>query len=377
MAAVCLVHPSETRQVSGFQLILKCKLFQETLSLVAAPYTLKCVVPVHIFQIFTSAVEDQPIQITNENYSDLTLLCDEFGFEALSKQLNDFRQSPAFKVPHSPQESELHERIIALEELIHEQEHRIASFQSNLISQELTTMVLNNAVQRISQLENSFIELVDEIKTLRAACLTVEQSAIDSSTEVLPEPVPVKMDSKIVQELPELFNEFLDNEFNLLWRGTREGFNTSDFHTRCDGHSNILMIVKDAKGNIFGGFTPVTWESRAKFGSGMNCYKSDNEVRSWLFTLINPHNIAPRKFYLKNDYRSRAIFCGCSGGPEFGTGCDGFGDIAVRDKCDANVINSTWLGGSYLNDTGVNGKILLSGEYHFIVKEIEVFEIVP
>jgi hypothetical protein len=373
MAAVSLVHPCETRQVSAVQLILKCKLFKEHLALVAAPYSLKCVVPIHVFHDFVSALENKIIQITNENYHHLTLLCEEFGFEDFSEHLNEFQQSSAFKGQHCPHESELCERIILLEELTLEQDRRIANMQSNLISQELITVALNKAVQHISELEKSFAELDHEIKTLRSSWQTIEQFAKDClSTST----VKKKMDSEIIQELPELLKEFEESQMNLLWRGTRDGFKTSDFHTRCDGHSNILMIVKDTKGNIFGGFTPLSWESRAKVGSGINRYKSDDEARSWLFTLINPHNIGQRKFYLKKNFRNRAIFCGCYGGPEFGIGCDGYGDIAIRDQCNTNVMNSSSLGGSYINDTNVDGTILLSGESHFLVKEIEVFEII-
>jgi hypothetical protein len=49
---------------------------------------------------------------------------------------------------------------------------------------------------------------------------------------------------------------------------------------------------------------------------------------------------------------------------------------AIRDECNTNVIASTSVGGSYINDTGIDGTILPNGEYICIVKEIEVFEIV-
>jgi hypothetical protein len=56
------------------------------------------------------------------------------------------------------------------------------------------------------------------------------------------------------------------------------------------------------EGNIFGGFAPVKWESRVwngNDGDGCNCWKEDESLKSFLFTLNNPHNIPARKFALR------------------------------------------------------------------------------
>jgi hypothetical protein len=60
---------------------------------------------------------------------------------------------------------------------------------------------------------------------------------------------------------PALFAEFRGKRFTLLWRGSRDGFLAQNFHDRCDGHANTLTFIEDTEGNIFGGFTPVEWES--------------------------------------------------------------------------------------------------------------------
>jgi len=37
--------------------------------------------------------------------------------------------------------------------------------------------------------------------------------------------------------------EFSTNDkWSLLYRATRDGFDSSDFHSKCDGHSNTLTI---------------------------------------------------------------------------------------------------------------------------------------
>jgi hypothetical protein len=49
--------------------------------------------------------------------------------------------------------------------------------------------------------------------------------------------------------------------FNLVWRGSLDGFGAKEFRSRCDGHANTLTLIRDASGNIFGSFAPVESES--------------------------------------------------------------------------------------------------------------------
>jgi hypothetical protein len=63
------------------------------------------------------------------------------------------------------------------------------------------------------------------------------------------------------------------DKWSLLYRGTRDGFGSQDFHSRCDGHTNMLTIVK-AKGSkfIFGGFTTVSWDGSGRWKSDPNAF---------------------------------------------------------------------------------------------------------
>jgi hypothetical protein len=155
--------------------------------------------------------------------------------------------------------------------------------------------------------------------------------------------------------------------FNLLWRGSRDSFTSEEFHRRCDGHANTLTLILDTDGNVFGGFTPVEWESSGKF-------KGDDSLRSFLFTLRNPHGVPPRKFALKADKKQYAIYCNSGYGPRFGW-C---GDILVYDNCNTNRDSYTRIGThygdrTYANDTAF--EYFLTGAEKFTVKEIEVFQV--
>jgi hypothetical protein len=134
-------------------------------------------------------------------------------------------------------------------------------------------------------------------------------------------------------------------------------------------------VILDTNGNIFGGFTPVEWESRVwnrKTGDENNCYKADDSQRSFLFTLKNPRDIPARRFALKAEKKHQAIFCSSEQGPCFGY-C--LCDIHVYDKCNTNANSYTSFGGVYTNDTGLDGQIVCTGSRYFTVKEIEVFEV--
>jgi hypothetical protein len=181
-------------------------------------------------------------------------------------------------------------------------------------------------------------------------------------------PAPAGFASLIVADFPPLFAEFCEKRFALLWRGSRDGFGVRAFHGRCDGHAPTLTLIQDTAGNIFGGFTPVEWDSRKrneKCGRADNCYKADPSLKSFLFTLKNPHNLRARKFALKAKKKDKAILCNYWRSP-----C--FRDMNVNCDCPDSCSS---LGKTYANDTDLDGSTVLTGSHEFTVKEIEVFEI--
>jgi hypothetical protein len=121
-------------------------------------------------------------------------------------------------------------------------------------------------------------------------------------------------------------------------------------------------VTLDTNGNIFGGFTPVEWDCSGK-------HKVDPSLKSFLFTLKNPHNIPARTFALRHRKLPEAIVCDCGAGPRFW-------DIGVYADCNANTNSFTGsLGSWYINDTGRKWDSIFTGNNNFRGKEIEVFEI--
>jgi hypothetical protein len=111
--------------------------------------------------------------------------------------------------------------------------------------------------------------------------------------------------SQILTDLKQSFEsiklcEFSSNDkWSLLYRGTRDGFQGKDFHSKCNGHSNTLIILK-ANGTpyIFGVFTSIDWDSSGKWKSDPNAF---------LFSLTNKENKS-MKMKIDPNHHHRAIY---------------------------------------------------------------------
>jgi hypothetical protein len=160
-----------------------------------------------------------------------------------------------------------------------------------------------------------------------------------------------RLESRAFWDFPAIFEDFKTQRFTLLWRGSRDGFDLSDFHSRCDGHTNTLTVILDREGNIFGGFTPVELESR-EIATGENSFKGDPSMKSFLFTLEHPHNMGWRRFAFKAERKDWAICCESHQGPNFY-------DIAVfiRDAVTGMMLSwASYFGSNYTNDPGLRGR---------------------
>jgi hypothetical protein len=230
---------------------------------------------------------------------------------------------------------------------------------------------------RIAALEEQQLEKDRQIDLLQAEVSllrrTVQVIQADLSRLQAHCPSLPALLSTILPALPPILHVCEGRELRLLWRGSEHGFSGPEFHRRCDGHPNTITLVADVAGNVFGGFTPVPWESLEPSDLEQT-YKPDPSGRSFLFTVRNPKGIRPRIFPLRPEERHHAIYCGPTKGPEFGAGMAGYGDLAIRSDADRSETSSTALGYSY---AGVDDPQILTGRERFMVRDVEVFEVVP
>ncbi len=86
--------------------------------------------------------------------------------------------------------------------------------------------------------------------------------------------------------------------FSLIYQARRDGFKTTDFHAKCDGYLNTLVVIKEAGNeNILGGFTTVDW-----MVDNYNLFKSDPNAFS--FSLFNEYNISFKVNAINSIYSS-------------------------------------------------------------------------
>jgi hypothetical protein len=150
---------------------------------------------------------------------------------------------------------------------------------------------------------------------------------------------------------------FQAKSFSLLWRGTRDGFAASTFHSLCDNKGSTLTVVKATTGYIAGGYASVSWACRGGYV---------DDSTAFLFTLTNPSNM-PLKLAVTYSYR--ALYDNPSSGPTFDW------DLWITDASNT-IANSYMRTDSYVapnGNYGFNSGLFTMGSAYFQVAEIEVF----
>jgi hypothetical protein len=92
----------------------------------------------------------------------------------------------------------------------------------------------------------------------------------------------------------------------LIFRGSRDGMYSKNFHEKCDNQSPTITLFRNDKGNIFGGYLPIPWKSEGGY---------QNVNNAFIFTLTNIYNIQPTKFASRN--YGQEIYFGTGNGPCF------------------------------------------------------------
>jgi hypothetical protein len=286
MAKVTLIHSQERAEVWSRLLVRNSDLFADDPTLAASPYTVQSEVSLDAVREFISALEGQRVTIKNDNISGLSRLCDEFRFQDLATRLSHFRESALEErmdrlavlvervaVPRSAAETvtgralpqleadmnqfkeEVAASVSVLEERMQQRDQEIAALQTELLRQRHSQEALLGRVARLEA----------EVPAVKTAPTPPPSPVSTPPAQSVPPPRPSPpgpWNSVIVSAFPAIFAEFRSKLFSLLWRGSRDRCYASDFHRHCDGHANTLTVMLDTKGNIFGGFTPVEWESQ-------------------------------------------------------------------------------------------------------------------
>ena len=160
-----------------------------------------------------------------------------------------------------------------------------------------------------------------------------------------------------------IYSKINVHNLELLYRGSRDGFGSADFHSKCDNRPNTVSIIKTTKGYIFGGYTQVGWSN----GGNEGCYSNDS--RAFLFSLVNRFK---KPFISEVVNPCYALVCNSNFGPVFGNN--------PNDICISNYSNTTTK--SYSNglssfrapnDIKNHSGYFFSDDKNFQVTEIDKF----
>ena len=118
--------------------------------------------------------------------------------------------------------------------------------------------------------------------------------------------------------------------WTLIYRGSRDGWQPSDFHAACDGKGPTLVLVlgaakDDGREFVAGGYAASSWTSPEHTYGDENTVADPESARSvgcgsFLFSLVDAAGHAPVQLPRKPSSYGNAMFHAATGGPMFGGG---------------------------------------------------------
>ena len=145
--------------------------------------------------------------------------------------------------------------------------------------------------------------------------------------------------------------------FEKIFTMSINGSSSKNFHNCCDNKGPTLTLIQTKKNQIFGGFTPLNWES-----SGDPLI--DLYDQTFLFSLNSS-----KTFNLINKEKT-AIYCNREYGPSFGAG-----DLSIE----SNMKKGETYANEYTNFFTNYNLELVEGKgemENFEIKELEVFKVI-
>ena len=144
--------------------------------------------------------------------------------------------------------------------------------------------------------------------------------------------------------------------YDLLYKASKDGDKSENFHSKCDNINNTLVIIKTTNSNIFGGFTTKTWNHAGYI----------NDPFAFAFSLNN------QKIYniIDNKNGNYAIYAHSSYGPCFGDGTD-FGlssDCLEKNNNWCSCKRTYNFNGDHLNQNSISFQVLDYEVYHVILE---------
>lgn len=158
-----------------------------------------------------------------------------------------------------------------------------------------------------------------------------------------------------------LINHFPDIELELIYRGSRDGFTSSSFHSKCDGVAKTITVIKSEDGSVCGGYTEAEWSS-------VTGYVPDEHAV--LFSLKNNFD---EPVFMNTANPAKSIYCHSDRLVTFGDDDLYIPDKPHNNECSAKI-GKFYFHPSYPLDSKKSYKVL-GGTEKFNILDIEVFKV--
>ncbi len=163
------------------------------------------------------------------------------------------------------------------------------------------------------------------------------------------------LDRRNGNDLMKLCEFDRDQEWDLIYRASDDGFSSKNFHSNCDNKASTLTVIKTTKKEIFGGYIERAWESDGYWLKDPNAF---------IFTLANSDN-SSFKFKNADSMGTKAVYCDLEKGPSFG-----HDDIELCSHSNIKLNSFYQFGGNYKN----RSFIMKESKTYFKTVDIEIYQ---
>ena len=281
---------------------------------------------------FQSLKEEEIIIIKQDKTITLTLLIE---FRGQKEEIIFFFQPTC--IHYEEAIIKLTEKYKNIELLYNEQKtennKKIKILEEKLESKDI---MINNLLERINILEKQMTNIIESKNVFDSVIIKKEECNL------------------IEEGIKHNFNKSIKG-YELLLRGSRDGFQSKDFHQKCDNQSFTITLIETKEGKRFGGFTEEVWDQS-------DSYKK--APKSFLFSFDNKEI-----YYCKEG--KNAICCYLNNDKNilgFGEGHD----FKLFENCNDNCLSYDKSGDSFNTN---EKEYALAGREHFYVKDYEVHKI--
>ena len=251
------------------------------------------------------------------------------------------------------------ERVDILEQESQEDKNKIESLQQKLNKEDKIWDDLSINIQEIKNVNKIIKEFQNELVILNSEYYDSFKYIKNNN---------IKLETVIINNLELAQINFgirrqkkaNIKKMNLLYRSKRDGGNVKDYHSKCDGHKNLLTLVKTTDGKKFGGFSSLQLKITGR---------EQKDDTAFIFSLDEKQN-----YYIKKG--KEAVYF-IDRGPVFGSTL-GSGSEFTINLDSLNCFKEE----SCCDDTGSRccydyrkGKNILAGKYLFKILDYEVFEL--